>query len=52
MKDFVIECGELLQKTIPSLSWEEAMDIITTDCDLSRMVQRVVLGRGKNGSKN
>lgn len=52
MKDFVIECGELLQKTIPSLSWEEAMDIITTDCELSRMVQRVVLRRRRNGSKN
>lgn len=45
MKDFVIECAELLQKTIPSLSWEEAMDIITTDCDLSRMITRVVLKR-------
>lgn len=45
MTDFIIECAELLQKTIPSLSWEEAMDIITTDCDLSRMVQRVVFRR-------
>lgn len=52
MKDFVIECGELLQKTIPSLSWEEAMDIITTDCKLSRMVQRVVRMRRKtNGGE-
>ena len=45
MTDFIIECGELLQKTIPSLSWEEAMDIITTDCDLSHLVQRVVWRR-------
>lgn len=45
MKDFVIECAELLQQVIPSLSWEEAMDIITTDCDLSHLVQRVVWRR-------
>lgn len=52
MTDFVIECGELLQKTIPSLSWEEAMDIVTTDCDLSRMVQRVVLRRRRENAGN
>lgn len=52
MTDFVIECGELLQKAIPSLSWEEAMDIITTDCDLSRTVQRVVLRRRRENAGN
>ena len=49
MKDFVIECGELLQKVIPGLSWEEAMDIVTTDCDLSRMVAETILKRRKGG---
>lgn len=45
MTDFIIECGELLQKVIPSLSWEETMDIITTDCELSRTIQRIVRSR-------
>lgn len=49
MKDFVIECGELLQRVIPSLTWEEAMDIITTDCDLSRMITEIVRNRRKGG---
>lgn len=49
MKDFVIECGELLQKVIPTLSWEEAMDIVTTDCDLSRMAAEIVMNRRRGG---
>ena len=45
MTDFIIECGEFLQKLFPNMSWEEAMDIITTDCQMSRQVQGIILRR-------
>ena len=45
MKDFVIECGEVLQKAFPNMSWDEAMHIITTDCQMSRQVQEIVRNR-------
>lgn len=48
MRDFVIECGEFLQNLFPNMSWEEAMDIITTDCPMSKQVQNIILRRRAN----
>ena len=45
MKDFVIECGELLQHYIPWLTWEEAMEIITSKCAISKQIQDIVRRR-------
>lgn len=43
MTDFVIACGELYLKYFPFDTWEQAMDIVTTDCPLSRHIQKKVL---------
>ena len=45
MGDFVIECGEELQKRRPELSWEEAMRIITSDNKESREIEAVIYKR-------
>lgn len=45
MTDFIIECGELYLKYFPDDSWEDAMACITTDCEVSRYIQRKVLER-------
>ena len=42
MTDFIIECGEFLLNLFPFMTWEEAMDIITTDCQMSRHVQHII----------
>lgn len=43
MSDFLIECGELYLRYFPYNTWEQAMDILTTDCPLSRHIQRQIL---------
>lgn len=48
MTDFVIECGELYLQYFPHDTWEQAMDVITTDCKLSRHIQEEVLRRRRN----
>lgn len=45
MKDFVIECCELYLQYFPYDTWEDAMTCITTDCEVSRHIQRKVLER-------
>lgn len=45
MKDFIIECCELYLEYFPDDSWEDAMTCITTDCEVSRHIQRKVLER-------
>ena len=47
--DFVIECGEEYERRHPESTWNKTMDVILSDNNTSRSIQKIVLKRRRNG---
>lgn len=47
--DYVIMIGELIQKWLPDLDWDEVMEIVTSDNQLSRRATRMIQKAIKEG---
>lgn len=45
MTDYIIEIGEVIEKWFPHLEWDDIMEIVTSDNEISRKAQAVVKKR-------
>ena len=47
--DYVIMVGELIQKWLPDLDWDEVMMIVTSDNQMSRRAEKQIQKAIKEG---